>query len=455
MTPRCTLSCTLSWAGRTATLLAVIVLVACAPETQAAVTLTGDDEVIIEAHEVIEDDLVVWATYVRIDGVIKGDLLALAEDVVVEGIVEGDLHAIGKTIYVNGSLNDDARLLAYAIAFGEKTRVADDAFVGGYSIEAQEESRVGGTLFAASRQLLLSGQVVEDVFARTGSLLLQGLTGGDVRAIVGGFEGVTHSQFFVDLALEIPELPEGLTLASSAAIGGDLDYRSPDPAVQEPGSQVAGAVRHEPWRDAAGAPIQLPSLDEDRETFGDRTDEALERLAVLLILALPLALFASPWLNDRSRSLRAEPLGLMGWGIGGVVFTGLLSMVLGIGFGILMVLGLSTGFAGLALTSIVAGTLSQGTIFALFFLSIVYLAPVLASVGIGHAIVERIGSRSAGDSDEPETAGSLLVPVVIGAVAYTALRAIPGVGPIVGIAAALAGLGALARWLQNVFSPDA
>jgi hypothetical protein len=444
-----------SWADDLATVFAVSVLIVGAVDARAAVILTGDEEVIVEAHEVIEDDLVVWATYVRIDGVVKGDLVALAEDLVVEGIVEGDVHALAKTVYLNGGLNDDVRLLAYAIALGEKSRVADDAFMIAYSVEAREESRVGGTLFAASRQALLSGQVTEDVFARTGALRLSGLTGGDVRAIVGGLEGVTHSQFVVDLALEIPELPEGLTVASTAAVGGDVDYRARDAAIMEPGFQIAGAIRHEPWQDGGSGPIQLPAMEEP-EALGDRGGEALERLAVLLILGLPLALLATRWLDERARRLRAEPMGLLGWGFAGFVFTGLLCMILGIAFGILMVLGLSVGLGGLALTSIVAGALTQGAIFALFFLSIVYLAPVLASAGIGQAIVGAISRMKESDPGEPAAApGTLLVAVVIGAVVYTALRAVPGVGPLVGIAAALAGLGALARWLQQLFSKDA
>jgi hypothetical protein len=418
--------------------------------SQAAIILTNDEAVIVQPHEVIEDDLIVFAPYVRIDGVVKGDLVAVGEEVVVEGIVEGDLIAAAKTVYLNGSANDDARLVAYAVALGESARVADDFFDLSYSVEAQAGSRIGGSLHAASRQVLLAGQVVEDALVRAGALLLEGITGGDVRAVVGGLEGVTHSSLVIDLALEIPSLPDGITLAGSAAIGGDLDYRALNPAAIEPGATIAGATRREAWQPSAGGPIRLPDLEDGSEPLlGELGQEAVERLAAMLILGLILAVAAPRWLRDTADTIRDEPMGMFGWGLGGVIFAAMLSVILGIAFLVLFTLALSTDLSGLALTSVVAGALLQGALGALFAIALFFVSPVVASAAIGRAILERI-RPSVGDPVEAPVNAALVV--VVGVVAYTLARAVPWFGPIFGIGAALLGLGVLAIWLRDCFS---
>ncbi len=430
-----------------APVITVVALLLTFGTSKAAVVLTDDDEVIVPSHEVIEDDLIVYAPYVRVDGVVKGDLVALGEEVVVEGIVEGDLIAAGKTVYLNGAVNDDARLLAYALALGENAKVADDLFAVSYSLETKAGSRIGGTLYTASRQVLLAGQVAENALARAGALLLRGITGGDVRAIVGGLEGFTHSSLVIDLALEIPTLPEGITVAQGAAIGGDLDYRSLHPAVIETGARIVGESRHEAWQLASGGPIQL-SPDRDDSSFGDRAQGAVEQLAAMLIVGLVLAVAAPRWLHETADNAWSEPLGAFGWGLVAVIFTGLLSVILGIAFLILFVLALSTDFGGLALTSIIAGTLAESALGTLFLIALLYLAPVLASAGIGLAILERIRPSVA---DPVEAPGKPLWFVTIGVVIYALVRAIPWLGPPFGFVATLIGLGALTIWLRDRF----
>lgn len=432
-----------------APVITVVALLLTSGTSQAAVVLTDDDEVIVPSHQVIEDDLIVYAPYVRVDGVVKGDLVALGEEVVVEGIVEGDLIAAGKTVYLNGAVNDDARLLAYALALGENAKVADDLFAVSYSLETKAGSRIGGTLYTASRQVLLAGQVAENALVRAGALLLRGITGGDVRAIVGGLEGFAHSSLIIDLALEIPALPEGITVAQGAAIGGDLDYRSLRPAVIEPGAQIVGETRHEAWQLASSGPIQLSPLDDrDDSSFGAGAQGAVERLAAMLIVGLVLALAAPRWLHETADNAWSEPLGAFGWGLVAVIFTGLLSVILGIAFLILFVLALSTDFGGFALTSIIAGTLAESALGTVFLLALLYLAPVLASAGIGLAILERI-RPSVGDP--VEAPGKPLRFVTIGVVIYAIVRAIPWLGPPFGFVATLIGLGALTIWLRDRF----
>jgi hypothetical protein len=435
--------------GRALVLAALAALPATSQVT-AAVTLTGDDQVVVASHEVIDDDLIVYATYVRVDGVVKGDLVAIGEEVVVEGVVEGDLFAAGKTLYLNGAVGDDARVLAYALALGEQARVGDDLFALSYSLDTRADSRVGGSLHAASKQASLAGQVVEEIFVRAGALLLAGLTGGGVHAVVGGLEGVPSSSFVIDIDLELPDVPEGVTVAGTAAIGGDLEYRAPEPARVAREARIAGALLHE--RTPGTGPIVLaddPAGPPSRS--GARTRDAVERLATLLVIGLVLAVAVPGWMQERGALVRGEPAGTLFFGLAALVVSGLVALLFGIACAIWMVVGLSTGWGGVAVTAITVGALAETAIATLFGFSLFYLGPVLASAGIGGALVERFRPAVIA----PVVASPLrsVLTVALGASAYTLLRALPWLGPLVAVLGALVGLGALAAWLRDLFLP--
>ena len=432
--------------------LSGLVLAACllatAPfPTRAAITLMDDEQVVVPSHEVIEDDLIVWARYVQIDGLVKGDLVVFGTEIVVEGIVEQDLVAIGETVYLNGRVGDDATIGAYAVGLGERARVGDDIFELGYSLETKPGSAVGGTLYAATRQALLAGQVVEDVVVRAGALELRGLTGGDVRAVVGGLEGFTHSEWVIDLALEIPVVPEGIRLGPGATVGGDLLYRSEQPAVVDASARIDGHVRHEERLTGPAGPIALPDLGPSESRIG----EAAERLAIVLGIGLLLAVAAPGWLRARSECVRDGPAASLGWGIGALLLGALASLVITVGGLSLLALAFSLGSVSLAGTSAVAGGLLQLAVFSLLGISLLYVAPVLASAAIGSGLRARFQP----DFDDGKASiANALSCLFIGALVYTALRMLPGLGWLFALCSAWVGLGALALWLREVLGNE-
>jgi len=413
-----------------------------------AATTMGGKEVLVAPHEVIEDDLVVWGDYVRIDGVVKGDLVAIGQEVVVEGIVEGDLLALGKTVYLNGAANDDARIAAYAIALGDDARVADDFFGLCYSLETRPGSRVGGSLYAASRQALLSGQVAESVRVRAGALELRGITGTDAELVVGGLEGVTVSSLVIDLALDLPDVTDGLKIASGARIGGDLEYRAERDATIEPGAAIDGRRVRVPWREQPSHRAQPgPPGDEPAPSGRDsRAHDALRRLAVLVALGLVLVVVAPGWALRRSSEIRRKPVSALGWGLGALVFTAMASLVILCVCALLLVV-FGGGAPGLALWIAVAGLLLQAALLAPFLLGLIYLAPVLASLAVGRFVLEKLASGRARTRSDP---ARVAVAVCVGTLVYASLRAAPGIGVLVGCFGSLVGLGALASWLRGV-----
>jgi len=409
---------------------------------QAAITWMDDEQVVVASHEVIDDDLIVWARYIRIDGLVKGDLLAFGTEIVVEGIVEQDLVAIGETVYLNGIVGDDAAVAAYGVGLGEEARVGDDVFELGYSLETKPGSAVGGTLYSATRQALLAGQIVEDAAIRTGAVEFRGLTGGNVSAVVGGLEGFAHSEWVIDLALEIPVVPEGIRLGPGAAVGGDLLYRSDQPAIIDATARIDGEVRHEDRRAGPAGSIELPDLDPGTSPLA----EAAERFAILLVIGALFAVAAPGWLRDRSDGVRDSPAANLGWGISALLLGLLASISLAVGGLSLLALAFSTGASSIAGTAALAGGLLQLALFSLFGISLLYVAPVLVSAAIGRGLRARFQAHF--DTGQASIASAFSC-LFLGALVYTALRMIPGLGWLFALCSAGAGLGALALWLRD------
>lgn len=412
----------------------------------AATTRTGE-EVIVAAHEVIDDDLVVWGPYIRIDGIVRGDVVALGTDIVVEGVVEGDLIAAGKTIHLAGTVGDDARLAAYAMAFGEAARLGDDAFTLGYSLETKPGSRIDGTLYGALRQALLAGQIAESLLLRAGALEIGGLVAGDVAVVVGGLEGVTHSSFVMDLALELPAVRDGIRLTPAAKVGGNLDYRAEAAATIEPGALVVGETHREPWAAGALPQADAPPLPEEATPFAD----AIASFAVLFLLGLALVAIAPRWAAERGEDVRDGPLGAVGSGLLAVVLTLAISIALGIAW-LSSVALLATGAGAVALGLSFAAFFLQAGVLAPFFVATLYVAPALTSLAIGGAILARIAptSRAGLEAEHaPATFRDTALHLLVGGLLYTGLCAIPGFGALVSLLGGLAGLGALFVWLRE------
>ena len=191
------------------------------------------------------------------------------------------------------------------------------------------------------------------------------------------------------------------------------------------------------------AAIALPELNPS----DSRITEAAERLAILLGVGLLLAVATPGWLRARSDCVRNSPAASLGWGIGSLMLGGLFSLVIAVGGLSLLALGISLGSGSLAGTSVVAGSLLQMAVVSLLGISILYVAPVLVSAGMGSALQARF--QPAADDESPSIPRAL-VGVAVGVVVYTALRMVPELGWLFGLCSAWIGLGALALWLREV-----
>ena len=403
----------------------------------------GGDKVVIEAGQVINDDLYVGAQEFVLDGTVNGDLIVFAQAVTINGKVDGDLMTAAQTVAVNGEVTGSVRMAGSVLQLGDKARIGGDIVSAGYSLEAKQGSTVGKDIVFAGGQLLLAGDVARNVQVATGAFDLRGKIGGDVNAQVGeadqGRAGPPPSIFMPQMAISAPNLKPGLTIASSAAIAGNLKYtQSQDVSI--PAGVVSGNVTR-----TAPAPNRAETHEETTSAKLVKWGLNLIRNTITLVLIGLLLLWLFPFfMRGLSDQLVAKPLASLGWGaVAWAAFFFVLLLIIAVTvigailFG-LLTLGQLTG------TLIGLGLLALFGLIVGFVLVTTFVAKIVFGVSLGKWILTRTNSPLAEHRYWPMLLGVLII------VAVTALLTfplIPGIlGGLLNFAIVLLGLGALWLW---------
>jgi cytoskeletal protein CcmA (bactofilin family) len=385
------------------------------------------NEVVIGPDEVIEDDLYVTANEVVMEGAVEGDLIAFGSSIAVDGTVQGDLISAGRSVEIGGTVEDDARIAGQTLLLGEGGEVEDDLIAAGFSLENVPGSAVGGTLLYAGYQALLQGTVSEDVNAAANGLELGGEFGANVDVEVDGEDGGPPSFLFA-LQADVPAIESGLTLTDSAVVGGNLTYESGTEARIDPQAQIEGEVIGE----------ERPAeAEEDTYTFADAVFDNLRSFVALLLVGLILIWIAPNWVRRRAGTVLDRPLASLGWGVLGLVaflVLGIVILLVTVLLGV--ILGLLT-LGGLVALIVVLGLLAEAALVLAFWVYTNYLVQIVVSFLAGVLLVEAVG---------PGRGRVRVLPLVVGVILYVLLRAIPVLGPLVGLAVVLLGLRALSRW---------
>jgi len=430
--------------------VAVLALLLLTAGSAGAFEQRSGQTVVIEAGEVINDDLVSAAETLVLNGTVKGDLLAVGETITIgpTGVVEGDLMAAGREVVIDGAVKDDARIAGAALKVGSGAQIGDDLMGAGYSLETAPGSTIGGSLVFVGSQALLEGEVKENADVGVGGLSLQGTVGGDVKASVGARQDqLPFSPFtFMPDMPSMPSVPNGLTLGPGASVGGELEYTGQDEA-SIPSGVVEGPVTYTkpaPKAETVGAPKEAARP----LSFGMLALAWLLGLvhntATLLIVGLLLAWLAPGLARRGSEVLRAKPWPCLGWGLvsyvavlvgGAVIF--FVSLLLTLLFAALTL-------GKLAALVMVVGLLLQAILVVGFVIASGLLAKIIVGYLIGRLILRRL---------DPMTGAGRVWPLVLGIVLLAIAVSIPILGLLVSIAATVFGLGALwqlaAEWLRR------
>ncbi|MGZ6708772.1 MAG: hypothetical protein ACXVFN_17730 [Solirubrobacteraceae bacterium] len=247
-----------------------------------------------------------------------------------------------------------------------------------------------------------AGQTVGDVVVIDGPVRIAGHATGDVVSVSGPIR-VTGR---VDG--DLIAVSDRAFLASTARVGGDLRYGDERP-VLAPGARVAGKIKDENWSDAANGWGWVSAL-----AWWLAVSVSTLVVGLLLVWLAPGALYAA------ERAVRERLGATIGWGLGiaiGVPLLAILALVtlVGIPFGIALLLA------------------------SVPVLSVAYVTTTWI---VGRRVLR---NRSA----------SPWVALLAGWGILRLLALIPGLGGLVGLAATVLGLGALAVALWRARRPGA
>ncbi len=308
------------------------------------------DIVVVEADEIIDDDLFISGNSIQIDGVVVGDIYAAGQSIIINGRVGGDVIAAGATIAINGGVNGSVRVA------GQSLRVSGSDINGGLtffgqSLTVTSTSAVGNGVVFFGEKANLDGSVAHGVTAFASEVTINSEVG-------------TNSQITA----------QNLNIGENAVIAGDISYQSDIDAVVADGAEVAGQL------DRTG---DLPETDFNFAAM--QRGFALWSFLAALFTGAVLLLLARRPTEHVAQTIASSPLPTFGWGL----LTLLVSLPL------VMLLSFSIVGVPLALLYV------TGLIVAL------YLAKIFVGLALGKLIIMKLSSTK-----KPNVLLSLLVGLV-------------------------------------------
>ena len=199
---------------------AIFVILVLTAVSATAVTIERTEMVRISALHRIEDDFyAIASSSVHSEGYIDGDFVAFTNDFSCNGEVTGSVSACAYKVVLDGEITGSARAL-------------------GFSIE--DEAEVGRSLVAIGNEIHLGTRslVNRDVFARGGSVVLEGRVAGNVDIVATQIE--IRGNHYGNLSLTA----EKITIAPPAVIRGDIRFNENAELVIDSlgGAKVLGNV---------------------------------------------------------------------------------------------------------------------------------------------------------------------------------------------------------------------
>ncbi len=391
-----------------------------------AVRFGGGERFVIEEGDIIPDDLYVAAQEVIIRGTVDGDVYAVAQRVVLErtGRVTGDLVAAAQVVDIQGVVEDDLRIAGQILRVAAP-EVGDDIVGAGFSLELAEGAHVGGSLIVGGYQVLINGNVAEDVYVGANSVALYGTVGGNMTAEVGeggGPSPALWTSFMAPPGMKVPTVPAGLTVGEGARVGGNLTYQSMEEATIVPGAQIEGKITHR---------LPPPSTKEEQPPqFGTLpwAVEQLRRWITLLVMGIILFLVMPAQARRVGTAIARKPLASLGWGV--VVVAILIASLIGLiitGTLLAIIFGLLT-LGQLAKWAIVLAFALDALLIIAYLGYVNLVAPVL----VPYAVLSKLDRGT----------WWWLLPVVLGTFIYVVLTSLPYVGWLFSLVIVLASVGA-------------
>lgn len=174
--------------------------------------------IFISESEKIEDDLIMAANNIKIQGTVTGDLISASQFLIQTGVVEGNINAACKNLDVLGRVDGSVR------AFCQNNTVSGEIKRNlinfSSSLNIRSGAKIGGDVTAFCGDLTMDGEIGKGLRCGVGMVVISGTINGDVN-------------------LDADEI----TLMPTAKISGDFKYKSKREAKIEKGAEITGETK--------------------------------------------------------------------------------------------------------------------------------------------------------------------------------------------------------------------
>ncbi|UCC44620.1 MAG: polymer-forming cytoskeletal protein [Candidatus Zixiibacteriota bacterium] len=375
-----------------------------------------DDRIHISKLHKIEDDYYGLAEAVQIDGTIDGELTILSTMCTVQGVVTRTANLVGRDIDHSGTIRGSLRAFGQTVEING--RVLGSTLASGQYVKINQSARIERDLNAYASEVVVAGVVSGNAHVAATRITITGSIGGDVEL-----------------------RSDDISLLPPAIIDGNLTYTSEEEMVFETeGVTVLGKID---W-----IPRTLQEEGEPSSPLIGFTTQLSYFLAAFLFGLIITRLFrahaqeASIQLKSRfSVSLAA----------------GFVSLIVLIGFLIILVIGLGTALAGRVLLSS-----GEAIIGSPLLIASVLVIPVASFASVAGSIILYSGSIAFGlvigsvllrKSQSPTLSASPLA-LFIGMALVTLVCSIPYVGIWLYAIITLSGAGAILLSIRECRRPS-
>ena len=342
---------------------------------------TGDTST-VSSSEVIDGSAYIAGSIIDVAGIIDGDLYCAGENVSISGTVNGDIICAAQTLNFTGTTTGDIRLGGQTVTVGGT--VDGSATIAGQTITLESQGSIGRDATFAGQNTIIRGEVLRDISVGSETLLLDSIVGRNVTADVNY-----------------------LKLEAATKVAGVFNYTSPQTFTKVDGASIAGAVNY-------------TERAEGNNSNAAAFDPAGVMIMILMLItsAIMFALVFPQVLNRVTRNSASSPsrallsvlVGFIAGIVTPVVIVLLMVTVLGIPFGLVVLLAWSL---------------------------IVASSGVFAAYYIGRVVWP--------------SQGSIILATLIGALLISVLLFIPILNIVVFVLCVSYGSGAILRHLQQYF----
>lgn len=197
-----------------------------------AIEIRSDENISVNAGEIVDDTFVAFGRTVRIDGEVTGDLIAFAQSIEINGAVLGDIYAFGRTIEADGRVGGGFGGFGQVIRIGDS--IGQSVYGFGQSIRSSRDATIEGDLFAFGENISVGGSIGRNVTVFGSTLTISGEVKRDVT--FGGQLATVQSSASIggNLDVGLPD-EENLSVHSAATIAGEtiVDFPQPDQEEEE------------------------------------------------------------------------------------------------------------------------------------------------------------------------------------------------------------------------------